>query len=132
MPRLILGIAMLSLAATAAGAEGVNGVWKTEADDDGGYLHVTVAPCESDAAKTCGKITEAFTKDGPDRAYPNLGKWIVKDMASEDGESFSDGTIWDPVHDRTFDSKMVLKGDDLDVSGCVSIICIGQDWKRVK
>jgi uncharacterized protein (DUF2147 family) len=53
-------------------------------------------------------------------------------MHSKDGITFSGGTIWDPEHDKTYKSKMTLKGDDLDVEGCVSIVCSGQDWKRFK
>jgi len=61
-----------------------------------------------------------------------MGKLMVKDMKSGDGTKYSGGTIWDPEHDKTYKSKMYLKGDVLDVEGCVSIICSGQDWKRVK
>jgi len=72
-----------------------DGVWRTEPGDDGGHLEVTIAACASDATKSCGTITGAFTKDGPDPNYVNLG-------------------------------------DVLDVEGCISIICSGQDWTRVK
>jgi len=123
---------LIATAPTAALAGGAEGVWKTEADDKGAYLEVTIAPCESDSSKTCGKISKAITKQGADPDYPNLGKLMVKDMKSDNGTDYSGGTIWDPVHDKTFKSKMHLRGDDLDVKGCVSIICSGQDWKRVK
>ena len=123
---------LIATAPTAAVAGGASGVWKTEEDDKGAYLEVTIAPCESDSSKTCGKITNAITKQGVDPKYPNLGKLMVKDMESADGVDYSGGTIWDPVHDKTFKSTMHLRGDDLDVKGCVSIICSGQDWKRVK
>jgi len=131
MRSLMVGIAMLT-ASTAALAGGAEGVWKTEADDKGSYLEVTIAPCDSDSTKICGKISNAFTKQGADPKYANLGKLMVEAMESSDAENYSGGTIWDPVHDKTFKSKMKLKGDDLDVSGCISIVCIGQDWKRVK
>jgi len=131
MRSLIVGMAIVT-ASTAALAGGADGVWRTEADDQGAYLEVTIAPCESDSSKTCGKISNAFTKQGADPKYANLGKLMVKDMESADGKNYSGGTIWDPVHDKIFKSKMHLRGDDLDVKGCVSIICSGQDWKRVK
>jgi len=131
MRGLIAGM-LIATASTAALAGGADGVWKTEADDQGAYLEVTVAPCKSDPSKTCGKISNAFTKQGADPKYANLGKPMVKDMVSSDGKNYSGGTIWDPVHDKTFKSKMHLEGDDLDVKGCISIICVGQDWKRVK
>ncbi len=131
MVRLILST-ILALASSQVVAEGAAGVWKTETNDAGGYLEVTVGPCESDATKTCGVISNAYGKNGVDPAYPNLGKLMVKDMESKDGVKFSGGTIWDPEKDKVYKSKMELKGDDLDVDGCISFVCIGQDWKRVK
>ena len=134
MRRVIVAIVgmVIATASTAALAGGVHGVWKTEADDKGAYLEVTIAPCESAPSKSCGKISNAFTRQGADPEYANLGTLMVKDMKSEDGKNYSGGTIWDPVHDKTFKSKMHLRGDDLDVKGCISIICSGEDWKRVK
>jgi uncharacterized protein (DUF2147 family) len=131
MRNLILAAAIVAAPAIAF-ADGADGVWKTEADDNGGYLEVTIATCESDAAKTCGTITSAFTKEGTDPKYVNLGKLIVTDMTSINGKHYSGGTIWDPEHDKTYSSKMTVKGDVLDVEGCISIICSGEDWTRVK
>ena len=131
MRRLIV-VLTVAAASTVAVAGGADGVWKTQAGDDGGYLEVTIAPCESDASKTCGKISKAFTKQGADSKYGNLGKTMIKGMTSSDSVRYSGGTIWDPEHDKTYKSKMTLKGDELDVEGCVSIICSGQHWTRVK
>jgi uncharacterized protein (DUF2147 family) len=49
-----------------------------------------------------------------------------------DENSYAGGTIWDPEKDKTYKSKMSVKGDDLDVDGCISFVCIGEDWQRVK
>ena len=46
--------------------------------------------------------------------------------------SYAGGKIWDPEKDKIYKSKMTVKGDDLDVDGCISFVCIGEDWKRVK
>ena len=131
MRRLILGVT-IAAACTMAIAGGADGVWKTEVNDDGAYLEVTIGPCESDSSKTCGKISNAFTKQGADPKYEHLGKLMVKDMKSDDGTSYSGGTIWDPEDNKTYKSKMHLKGEELDVEGCVTIICSGQHWKRAK
>jgi uncharacterized protein (DUF2147 family) len=130
--RKILLAAATATAPAMAFAGGADGVWKTEADGDGAYLEVTIGACASAADKTCGIITTAFKKDGKDPAYANLGKKIVWDMTSSDGVSYFGGKIWDPEHNKTYSSKMKVKGDVLDVEGCVSIICSGQDWTRVK
>ena len=131
MFRTILAVTLLATSSLVF-ADGAVGVWRTEADDAGGYLEVTVGPCESDAKLTCGVISNAISKDGPDPAYENLGKLIIHDMKPHDENSYAGGTIWDPKHNKTYKSKMTVKGDDLDVEGCISIVCVGQDWKRVK
>lgn len=124
-------VTILVMASSLAFAGGAPGVWKTETNAAGGYLEVTIGPCETDATKTCGIISNAYGKNGVDPAYPNLGKLIVTDMESKDGIKFSGGTIWDPEKNKVYNSKMEVKGDDLDVDGCISFVCIGQDWKRV-
>ena len=129
--KFYMGVA-LAAASSMAVANGAAGVWATEAGKDGGHLEITLAPCDSDSSKTCGKISKAFNKQGVDSNYENLGKLMVKDMESNDGANYSGGTIWDPENNKTYKSKMHLKGDTLDVEGCVSIFCSGQDWKRVK
>ena len=131
MRRLILGM-ILAATSSMAAADGLHGIWKTSSDDDGNYLEVTLGPCDADSSKTCGTITKAFTKQGPDPKYANLGKPIVTHMTSKDGKSYSGGTVWDPEKDKIYKSKLHLKGDLLDVEGCISFICIGQDWTRVK
>ena len=51
---------------------------------------------------------------------------------TDGNNSYAGGKIWDPEIDKTYKSKMSIKGDDLDVEGCVSVVCIGEDWKRVE
>ena len=131
MHKLFLGTVLATVSSIAI-AGSADGVWSTEVDKKGGYLEVTLGPCGSDSSKTCGKITKAFNKKGVDTAYANLGKQMVKDMVTSDKKNYSGGTIWDPENNKTYKSKMHLKGDTLDVEGCVSIFCSGQDWKRSK
>lgn len=131
MFRSILAVTLLGTSSLAL-AEGAHGIWKTEANDAGGYLEVTIGPCDSDPKLTCGVISNAFNKDGADAGYENLGKLIIHDMKPHGEDSYAGGTIWDPEHDKTYKSKMTLKGDDLDVEGCISIVCTGEHWKRVK
>ena len=126
----ILGALIAGIPIIAA-ASSVNGVWSTEKDDKGAYLEVTIAPCESEAKLTCGIISKAFVKSGEDPDYANLGKFIIKDMKHHGDSSYSKGTIWDPVKDKVYKSKMEVKGDELDVDGCISFLCQGQHWQRV-
>jgi uncharacterized protein (DUF2147 family) len=122
---LIAGIPAIAAASSA------NGVWSTEKDDKGAYLEVTIAACESDASLTCGVISKAVTASGEDPDYSNLGKLIIKDMKDHGDGTYSKGTIWDPVKDKVYKSKMEVKGDELDVDGCISVICVGQHWQSV-
>jgi len=123
---------VVSTLAAAEGAQGVEGIWRTEDNDDGAHLQVTFGPCESDAAKTCGLITAAITKEGESVPYEAVGKLMIWDMVSDDGVSFSGGTLWDPEKDKTVKSKLEVKGDDLKVVGCVAFICLGQTWTRLE
>jgi uncharacterized protein (DUF2147 family) len=131
MRKLMLAMTVAALPAAALAAE-VDGVWKSEANEDGAYIEITMAPCAADASLTCGTISKAVTKDGDDPTYANLGKPIVENMKAEGGGNYSDGTIWDPESDKTYKSNMTLKGDTLNVEGCVLFICEGQDWTRVQ
>ena len=77
MRKLILAMtfAVVPVVAIAGGADGV---WKTQANDDGAYIEVTIGPCDSDTAKTCGKISNAFTKQGPDPKYEHIVVSLIK------------------------------------------------------
>jgi uncharacterized protein (DUF2147 family) len=114
-----------------AAAGSANGVWSTEKDEEGAYLEVTIAPCESDASLTCGVISKAVTASGEDPGYSNLGKLIIENMKDHGDGTYSKGTIWDPVHEKVYKSKMEVHGDELDVDGCISLFCEGQHWQSV-
>jgi uncharacterized protein (DUF2147 family) len=125
-------IAAVALAPAMAEAGAADGIWKTASDDRGGYLEVTIAPCASDASMTCGKISKAFTESGEDRGYEHLGKLMIEGMSPDGDNEFSGGTIWNPEDDKTYKSKLIVKGNTLEVDGCVMIFCKEQDWSRVK
>jgi len=132
MPRFLLLI-FVTLAAipTMAAASDAEGIWSTEKNGEGGYIEVTIAPCKSDAKLICGLITKAIGESGENPDYENLGKYIIENMKDDGDGTYSGGTIWDPESDKVFKSKMELKGDELDVDGCISFFCKGQHWKRV-
>jgi uncharacterized protein (DUF2147 family) len=131
MYRIVAAVALLA-SSSLAFADNAHGVWRTEANDAGGYLEVTIGPCASDARLTCGIISKAFSKDGPDPAYENLGKPMIADMKPDGEASYDGGSIWHPEKDKTYKSKMTVKGDELDVEGCIAFVCDGENWKRVR
>lgn len=129
MRPLILALALTPLPAFAGG---IDGVWKTNSNDKGGYLEVTFGPCATDKAKTCGVISKAFTKAGENPKSKNIGKDLLTGLSSKDGKSFTGGKIWDPENGNTYDATVTVSGDKMDVDGCLSIFCEDKHWTRAK
>jgi uncharacterized protein (DUF2147 family) len=51
--------------------------------------------------------------------------------ANGDG-TYGNGKVWDPSRDKTYNSKMELKGENLAISGCVLFVCRdGGTWMRI-
>lgn len=132
MYQVICGALLGLLSLGVQAGSGAEGIWKTEPNDEGSYLEVTVGPCEADASKTCGMISKAYGSEGFNPDYEHLGKLMVKDMEADGDNAFSGGTIWDPSADKVYKSKMQAKGDQLVVDGCIAFICSGQNWTRVE
>lgn len=129
MVTALLTAGMLGLAGGAALADPVAGLWKTQANEEGGYLHVNVSPC---GAAMCGTIKAAFNAKGTQSSdYEHLGKRIIWDMGAAGNGKYADGRIWAPDTDKTYRSRMELAGSNLKVSGCIGPICRGQTWTRV-
>ena len=139
MKRLFLSLIFCSFSISPVWAEVVTGVFKTNpSEETGGYLHIEFAPCPDDKEMSCGTIKTAIRKDGSKNTeYEHLGKLMVWDMKSGTEGRYKGGKIWDPSENnedgskKIYNSKMELKGDVLDVQGCILFFCKGQDWLRV-
>lgn len=130
MKRVAASIAVLILSAGTCLADPVEGVWKTQPGDTGGYLHVTVSKC---GEAICGTITQAYKQGGAvSNGYEHLGKRMLWDMQAKGDGAYAGGKIWAPDRNKTYKSKMSLSGNSLKVSGCVAVICRSQNWTRVK
>jgi len=128
MKTLALGLA-ISLAAAAALADPVEGVWKTKPDDNGNFGHVSVKAC---GPAICGTLVKAFDGSGAEIDSPNVGKRIIWDMVAYGNGAYDDGKVWSPDRDKTYNSEMQMTGDTLAVKGCVMGICRdGGTWQRV-
>lgn len=119
----------LALISGAAQADGISGIFQTQANDDGNVGMVQFQDC---GGKYCGKLVKSFDKAGKEIASPHIGKNIVAGMTDDGGGAFSGGTIWDPGADKTYKSKMQLDGKALTVKGCIAVFCKTQHWTRVK
>lgn len=127
MKHAMLTAAGLMLAASAALADPVHGIWKTQVDD-GAYAYVTLGDC---GGKICGTISRTFNASGEYNSK-NKGKRLVWDMRASGNGAYKGGKIWQPSTDKVFKSKMALSGNSLKVSGCVGPICKKQTWTRIK
>lgn len=108
-------------------AQDVAGTWRTEPTGQG-YLEIAIRPC---GPALCGTILRARDLQGQPQPYAHVGRQMIWDMRPDGPGAWSDGRIWDPRNDRTFRSRMTLRGDRLEVSGCVMGICQTQNWQRV-
>jgi len=128
--KVVLSITLILFTTSAfSQSDGVLGTWQTEPSEKG-YLHVVIEEC---GEALCGKIANAFNLDDEIIAdYEHLGKNMVWDMKASGETTWKKGKIWDPSKDKTYKSKMSLNGDILSVSGCVLVVCRGQDWTRVQ
>lgn len=121
---------MLALAAGAqAGADPIEGVWRTLTDDVGHYGYVRFAPC---GAQICGTIIKTFVAEGKEQPTPLIGKLVVWDMEPRGDGSYAGGRIWSYEDDRVYGARLRLHGALLEISGCLAFLCqtVG-DWTRV-
>ena len=129
-------IALLFFSASLQ-AEVVTGIFQTEKNEEGNYLHVKFGECPKDKNKTCGTIKTAFRKGKKNSSYENLGKLIVWDMVDKGDNQYANGKIWDPSSNnddgskKIYNSKMNLSGNTLSVSGCILIFCKAQNWIKL-
>lgn len=122
---------VLALAAGAAMADPVEGMWQTKPDDNGNFGDVQIEVC---GTALCGTLVQSFDGTGASMVSDNIGKQIVWDMVPDGGGSYAGGKIWAPDRDKTYGASMQLTGDTLSISGCIlgGLICRAQDWSRVK
>ena len=130
MKKLGLIFAFIFSMAAPAFADPVEGTWKTAPDDNGNYGYIKVSTC---GAKICGVLARSFDSKGATLDSPNNGRKIIWDMVSDGGGKYSGGKVYAPDRDKTYSSKMTLKGNSLNIKGCVFGICRdGGNWSRVK
>lgn len=118
---------MVLVLASAAGADPIEGIWKTQTDD-GAYAHVSIEPC---GAAFCGTIIRTYNASGEYQS-PNIGKQLVRNMAPQGGGKYK-GNVWRPSNDKVYIGKADVSGDAMKLSGCVAggLICAKQAWTRL-
>ena len=116
--------------ATSLIADPIHGIWQTIPDDNGHYGYIEVKDCDG---TICGFLRKSFDANGKEYESENKNKAIIWNMVNNGGGKYGGGKIWAPDRDKTYSSKLELKGNQLKVSGCVLIICRdGGTWTKVK
>jgi len=119
----------VGMTGAALAADPLEGHWRTAADDNGNSGLIQVVPCGD---KFCGTLIQAFGPDGKEIASPNIGRRLIWDTAPR-GDGVYRGRVYSPDRDQEYNSKLVLTGDRLSVSGCRFGFCReGGVWTRVK
>lgn len=126
--KLAAAAVLVALAAPAA-ADPVFGRWRTAPDDNGNSGIIEMAACGN---RICGTLIQAINAQGQPMSSPNVGRRIVWDMEPRGGGQYRNGQVWAPDRDRTYNSRMEMRGDTLGVSGCVLMICREAVWSRVR
>ena len=124
------GALVLALAPAGAAGDPIVGTWRTTPGEQGGFLHVEMAPC---GARFCGTIVKAVNAAGEvGRDYEHLGKAMIRDMRADGDGRYSGGTIWAPDEDKTYGLRLSLTEAGLAVRGCVLGFCRDAGvWTRV-
>ena len=129
MQRLAIIAAAASLWAGAGAAEPLLGTWLTSKDDNGHSGLIEVTRC---GEALCGTLIKSYSPNGNVIASDHTGRKILSETVPVGGGAY-EGRIYSPDRDRTYSSKLELRGDRLEVSGCVMFICRdGGTWKRVE
>jgi uncharacterized protein (DUF2147 family) len=121
-------VAAVLLPGLALAADPLEGRWLTAPDDDGNRGIIQVAPC---GGKLCGVVIGAILPSGEQVAEGGaIGRQIIWDTENR-GNGVYRGKVYAPDRDQTYNSKLMLEGNGLSVSGCVIGVCReGGIWQR--
>ncbi len=129
MKKLGLIFAFIFALAAPAFADPVEGTWKTTPDDNGNYGYIKVSKC---GAKICGVLAKSFDAKGATTSSEHDGRKLIWDMVADGDGYYSGGKVYAPDRDKTYSSKMIMKGNALTIKGCVMGICRnGGTWSRL-
>lgn len=142
MKKLIVLTAVLFTSLTtifAQNADGVKGVWINESKDvkveifQSGTKFYGKIVWAKDMYEADGKTLRKDSKNSKEelRSRSLLSLVILSGYSYDDGE-WTGGEIYDPKSGKTYDSKMKLKGSNLEIRGYVGSPMFGKTttWTR--
>jgi uncharacterized protein (DUF2147 family) len=139
MRTLILSGTILLAATVGASAQTADPVGEWLVKDGTARIKVVSCPGPQNQPPALWGVIWAETKPGVDdknpdpamRNRPMLGVPILVGMKQTEANLWN-GKIYDPTRGSLWDAKIsVSRNDMLEVKGCLSFICSGEDWKRV-
>ena len=127
---LLALVALALLGQPLRAADPLAGIWRTQPGHDGGFGHVRIEPC---AGGLCGTVVQTFDAQGRAVKAGDLGALILDDVVATGGGNYGRGRIINPETGRSYTARLRLRGDLLDVGGCVLMICRNAGtWQRVR
>lgn len=126
--RLCFAAAALTvISPLGASADTPLGTWATPPDAKGIFAHIEAQPC---GAAACGVIARTYDSQGRQVATPNIGVRVFWDMKPE-GAGIWTGRAFVPAHNRSYKGTMQVRGNRMEVRGCLGPVCQSQTWTRV-
>jgi len=124
----IFAAAVIAIAlGSAASADPLLGTWRTAPDDNGHTGLIEVSVC---GTSLCGTLVQAFDGSGAEMASPNIGRQIIWDT-NPTGDGGYRGRLYAPDRDATYNSRLTLSGDTLEVCGrFLGMQRCGGNWTR--
>lgn len=125
-----LAVFLTSAPLVAAASDPLVGLWQTNPGRDGGFGHVRIEPC---GAGLCGTVVQTFDAGGRPVAADDLGAVILDGVAATGNGAYGEGRIVNPETGRGYTARLQLRGNLLEVGGCVLVICRDAgSWRRVE
>ncbi|MGV8942645.1 DUF2147 domain-containing protein [Thermomonas sp.] len=141
MRKIILAVALASMAFTVSAQEHTSpiGKWKTLDDKTGKQMTVTEI-YEAKNGTLAAKIIENLglpavcdTCSGANKGKPVVGMVTVWNMKANKDGSWGGGNGYKPSEDTSFKAKsmkLIDGGNKLEVTGCKAIFCRTATWVR--
>jgi len=138
VPVLMLLVSVVGTHVVKAQSDKIEGVWLNEEKD------AKIQIYKARDGKFYGKIV--WLKDPTENGKPKTDKKNPKDQMKTqplvellilkgfnmDGNTYEDGTIYDPNNGKTYDCKMTYKGKTLAIRGFIGLSLFGRTtiWER--
>ena len=139
IPVVLFLVSLLGTKLASAQGDKIEGIWLNEEKDakiqiykarDGKFYGKIVwlrDPLKNGKPKTDEKNPKETLKQQP------LVDLIILKGFEADGNTYDDGTIYDPQNGKTYDCKMTYKGKTLAIRGYIGLSLFGRTtvWERI-